>query len=118
MARLVYKKLNASTIVENIVALVIITISFGIGMTVFSGIAYPVLGTKKERARLLLNASINEYSKDPVKGIYTTQAEDINIIIDIAVDSLNTQLMRINGTATAGDKTIATKKILVIKYSK
>lgn len=118
MARLIDKKLEASTIVENIVALVIITIAFGIGMTLFSGIAYPILGTKKERGRLLLNSRIQELCKEPEKGIYTSQAGNISISVDISPDSLNPCLMRIHGIAISGADTIAIKKILVTKHSK
>ena len=69
------KQIRASTILEVIVAMVVIVVVFGIAMMIYTNVLRTSLSAKKIRAQMILNQLMVQAANHPVIG-YNTQVID------------------------------------------
>ncbi|RBL91717.1 hypothetical protein [Chitinophaga flava] len=115
MAELIKKRVKAATIVESIVALLIILIAFGIVMRFFAYTIQPSLGLKKEKGRLLLNSKIEAIARAPEIGSFDYDTDDFNIRIEITPYQGNNAILYVAGSVSYQGQLISNKKMLINK---
>ena len=94
---------QASTILEVVISMVIIVIVFGIAMMIFTNVLRLSLSVKKLKAQALLNELVlkAEHGADAVQSV---TINDFNIEQEVKPYDNNTSLMEIHLTAFDGNK--------------
>jgi hypothetical protein len=88
-------KLKASSILESIIALTLIMISFSIGITVITRFAYPSINVRKEKAVQILQQQIIRIREDQYFNDMDTMVNGLHISINIV--PYNDGLMQVRG---------------------
>lgn len=110
-------KLKSSSIIESIIAALIIMISFGIGTMAFTSFIFPSNRSLNEKALHLLNETILQVSATTDTGFHKIERQGMIIQLNITPYKGKKNLLKIEGQVIDNhEKIIAKKRVLTIKY--
>jgi hypothetical protein len=93
-----HRKVAASSVLEVIIAMVLITIIFGIAMMIFTNVTRMSLSAKKLRAFALIDSTLQATAL-PQSGTTTQQIDDFRIELQISTSTAYPDMTEIRATA-------------------
>jgi hypothetical protein len=117
MAGIGKKTLKAASILESIVAMMIIMIALGIGVMVFTRFAFPAMGMQGERAARLLDQQLQRIDRSPTPFQVDTLISGLRLTATVTPYKGYRQVWLVKAQAIdQQEQVIARKQVLIIKH--
>jgi hypothetical protein len=111
------RALKAASMLESIVAMMIIMIAFAIGITVFTQFAFPSLGLEAEKAAQLLDLQLLKMEQAPELLPVDTLVDDLRITATIQPYTGYSKVMQVSAQAmNQQQQVVAQQQLLIIRY--
>ncbi|OOQ58331.1 hypothetical protein [Mucilaginibacter pedocola] len=116
MVRQVAKhKLTASSLLEVLIAMVVIVVVFGIGMMIYSNVARSSVTTTKLRARSILDTELSDTEENSAAADsnYSVDSLGITRVYTPFLQAKNLQVVTLTAFGTRGDTLAQVQKVIL-----